>query len=759
MSETRDGGLIEALDRGELDALGRVVELYGRVVYNTCLRVLGNAADAEDASQATFLVLLRKHRNLRRETVLAAWLHGTAQFVARRYLRSLQRRKRHEKEAGAMIEAKRESTNRLWEKASPELDREIAALPARYRNVLVLSYLQGRTRSEIAGQLGVPEGTVGTWLARGKEKMRARLAKHGVSMSVAVLGALLAERAAEAAPPAALLPAVKAAAGLAGGTGMAAAAGKAVLIAEQAMKAALWFKLKLAIGTVVAAAAVGTIGVAAGRQAAGERAVGDPKPPAPAKAKEDSRAYSLCHYEIICRLKLSKKQKEKAAALYEVLRKDPARGRILSAGRAKFLAASRKVLSRKQLAELEKGVKTLSEIKGEYERKRAEFQKELEKIETEVEKKLTEEVGPRPRKDANAYHARIVGLLSAEQKGRFEQAIAAFARASGRGRATPRQFVEELGRIMTPEQKARMQRWKSLLNEKNKKYAELNARKRQAAGEMVKKMIAKGADTKTRYVSWAYLGNQMKPEALLRGMKLSDKQHAALRDARLQGATEQRRVRASFNARYHKKVYAEVLTAEQRMKFDEGHKVAWPYAVKIAALQERVWSGRLVARRDLDKAVAMPPWYHHDSLPGGGGGGSGATRMTDDLRRVCERLKLTAEQQVARKKLERKHRINHFHRKPGETREEEIARTQKRRKAMWDELRTEAFTAEQRAAFDRGVKAVEKYLAAHKRGSEDEKKLRAELDKKLTTKLGPKPKRPGATRQPEKTPHPDVEVF
>ncbi len=783
-----DRQLIEAAARGDGDALERIVELYGRVVYNACLRILGSPADAEDAAQATFLVMLRKCRRLSRGTVLAAWLHGTARMVARRHRRSLRRRRKHEREASAMIEAREASADGLWEKVRPELDQEIAALPARYRNVLVLSYLQGRTRAEIASQLGAPEGTIGTWLARGKEKLRARLTRHDPSMSVAVLGTLLAERAAEAAPPAALLPGLKTAAGLAAGG---AAAGNAVLIAEGAMKAMFWGKIKLTAAALAGVAAIGTSGAVVRKLVAGEKVTGGTKAPARAKtekAKENHEAYRLCFHNIVGwlstmhrgqgksavityglsgRLKLTEEQVAKAGAIYRKRFEGPAYKKAMNDANEEFLAACRKALSEKQLAELRKAAKALAEIFREYEKKSSGFGKELAKIEEETDKKLAEEVGPEPKEWSRGRYARILGLFSVEQKARFDEALAAAARANRHGRATSRQFVDELEKVLSPEQKLKMQRWKSLLAESARKHADLKARKRQARDDIVKKMIAKGAsatDRRLRYVSWDYLGRYIGPEILLRGMKLSAEQHAALMDARLLREARRASLRTAATAtQYHRPVCAEVLTAEQRKSFDEGLGIAWSHAVKIIAAEEGSRVARRALRRELDEIAAVPSWHDRDHLPTTSGqrGGRFSSGTVGILRCLLGRLSLTDEQKAAYKRLQDKHRINRFSRKQGETQQASFARTEKRREAMRGELRTTVLTAEQRTTFDRGAKAMEKYFKACALAAKEADQLRAELDDKLTAKLGAMPKRSGArpANPFKRNPEPAVEVF
>ena len=122
------------------------------MVYSVCLRVLGDPASAEDATQAAFLVLFQKARSLASETVLSSWLYRVAELCARDIGRARQRRARHEREAMDHPQ-KAETFTEKWEEVRPHLDAAMAALPAAQRDVLVLRYIQGLSREEMAQTL------------------------------------------------------------------------------------------------------------------------------------------------------------------------------------------------------------------------------------------------------------------------------------------------------------------------------------------------------------------------------------------------------------------------------------------------------------------------------------------------------------------------------------------------------------------------------------------------------------------------------
>jgi RNA polymerase sigma factor (sigma-70 family) len=156
------------------------------MVLATCRRVLGHH-DAEDACQATFLVLARRAAGLRIHGSVAAWLHGVARRAAQVARRAAERRRVHEARVspGPTEPAPYDETAEL----RAVLDEEIAGLPARYRTVLVLSDLEGRDRREVAAELGIPVGTVASRQARGRSLLAARLRRRGWGPAVIVSAA------------------------------------------------------------------------------------------------------------------------------------------------------------------------------------------------------------------------------------------------------------------------------------------------------------------------------------------------------------------------------------------------------------------------------------------------------------------------------------------------------------------------------------------------------------------------------------------
>ena len=201
-AEAGDAHLLERFARQrDESAFAELVARHGRLVLGVCRRVLADHHAAEDAFQATFLVLARKARSLRRGGTLANWLFGVAYRVAKKARTTEARRRKRDRIAG---------TERLRDVPPPEasdwlpvLDAELNRLPAAYREAVVLCYLEGKSRAEAAKELGWPEGTVAGRLARARDLLRERLARRGVIAPAGLLAGSLAGEL-QAAVPAAL---------------------------------------------------------------------------------------------------------------------------------------------------------------------------------------------------------------------------------------------------------------------------------------------------------------------------------------------------------------------------------------------------------------------------------------------------------------------------------------------------------------------------------------------------------------------------
>jgi RNA polymerase sigma factor (sigma-70 family) len=203
-------------DREETAFLS-LLRRHGPMVLGVCRRLLPDPHAVEDAFQATFLVLLQRGAAVSKRELLANWLYGVAYRVCMQARRSRRGvglegvEPPHAREPGPAEAAARHELERL-------VDEEIQRLPGDYRRAVVLCYLQGQSYPEAARQLGCPPGTVATWLARARQRLRVRLGRRGLAVPAGLLGTLLAADRLSAAVPAKLAQDTLAAAcSLAGG--------------------------------------------------------------------------------------------------------------------------------------------------------------------------------------------------------------------------------------------------------------------------------------------------------------------------------------------------------------------------------------------------------------------------------------------------------------------------------------------------------------------------------------------------------------
>jgi RNA polymerase sigma factor (sigma-70 family) len=242
-----DGELLENfISRRDEAALAALVRRHGPMVWGVCRRILRSYHDAEDAFQATFLVLVRKAASVLPRGMVANWLYGVAHRTALKARATVARRNERERQVATMPEPAGKEHD-LWRDLHPMLDEELSRLPDKYRAVLVLCDLEGRTRKEAARQLGVPEGTVAGRLARARTLLARRLARHGLAVTGGALAAVVSQQAAAACAPCSVVSrAIKAATTLAAGKAAAGLiSGKVAILTEGVLKTMVPSKLKI----------------------------------------------------------------------------------------------------------------------------------------------------------------------------------------------------------------------------------------------------------------------------------------------------------------------------------------------------------------------------------------------------------------------------------------------------------------------------------------------------------------------------------
>lgn len=272
-----DGQLLERfLDQRDEMAFELLLRRHGPMILGVCRRMLGNAADAEDAFQAVFLVLLRKADSLRTRRTVGDFLHGVAYHTAlKARAASVKRRLKESRAQPARPSAVLDDLTDVL----PLLDQELARLPARYREAVVLCELQGRGRKEAARLLGIPEGTLSSRLAAARKMLARRLSRRGLPLLLAPATAVVC------------VPSALAARTLNMAIGGASASVAA--LAEGVTKLMLLLKLKilgvlLAVGLVAGTATVLHLGPAGKESIAAAE-----EPPAEANKKPDTEPNSV----------------------------------------------------------------------------------------------------------------------------------------------------------------------------------------------------------------------------------------------------------------------------------------------------------------------------------------------------------------------------------------------------------------------------------------------------------------------------------
>ena len=192
-------------DLGDVEAFGELARRHTGLIYGTCRRIVRDHHTAEDVTQECLIELARKAGSVR--TSLAGFLHTLATSRARDRLR--QDRARQQRELLASSDPPTTAAEPTWAELAPLVDQALADLPEEERLPLVLHFLQGLPRAEVAAQLGCDRTTISRRLTRGIASLRERLGRTGIRTTAVLLSGLLAANAMESAPPACLAAATK----------------------------------------------------------------------------------------------------------------------------------------------------------------------------------------------------------------------------------------------------------------------------------------------------------------------------------------------------------------------------------------------------------------------------------------------------------------------------------------------------------------------------------------------------------------------
>jgi len=283
---------------GDDGAFAVLVRRHGPMILGVCRRVLRDHHDAEDAFQATFLVLARRAGSLSSPDQLANWLYGVAYRTA---LEARTRRLRRQGKESQVVKAQADeaSCEATWRDLRRVLDEEIQRLPTRYRSPFVLCVLEGKTNEEAAALLCCPLGTIFSRLSWARERLRQRLGGRGVGLSAMTWAALWTSDACSAVVPATLFQKTISGASVFARAPQAAAevSAEVLHLAQGVLKTMNWTTVKVFAGSlfVVAALTLGALALSAGpaQQAAQAPAKQGQKGQEKAKYKDDANASSV----------------------------------------------------------------------------------------------------------------------------------------------------------------------------------------------------------------------------------------------------------------------------------------------------------------------------------------------------------------------------------------------------------------------------------------------------------------------------------
>jgi RNA polymerase sigma factor (sigma-70 family) len=245
MQELDDIALLrEYVERDSEEAFAEIIKRHVNKVYSVALRHTGNPLQAEEITQAVFVILAQKSRHLGRRVILSGWLYQTARLTAVTFIRGEIRRARREQEAHMQTIANAPEPD-AWMQIAPLLDTAMTELNKTDRHALVLRYFDGKSMKEVGGALGTSEDAAKKRVNRAVERLQKFFLKRGIDSTAEAITGAISTNAVQAAPVA--LAKTVAAAAMAKG---AAASGSTLTLIKGTMKTMTWIKIKLAALTI-----------------------------------------------------------------------------------------------------------------------------------------------------------------------------------------------------------------------------------------------------------------------------------------------------------------------------------------------------------------------------------------------------------------------------------------------------------------------------------------------------------------------------
>ena len=230
--------LREYAETGSEAAFAALVERHVNLVYSTALRSVGNPHAAGEITQAVFIILVKKARNLSNRTIFSGWLYQTTRLTAANFLRTEIRRQKREQEA-YMQSLLNEPEPEVWPQIAPLLDTAMGGLNEKDRNAVVLRFFENRSLREVGAALDASEDAAKMRVNRALEKLRKFFVKRGVALSAVAIGGAMVANSVQAAPVGLTISVVGAAKG-------SAATASTLTLIKGALKIMAWTKMKTA---------------------------------------------------------------------------------------------------------------------------------------------------------------------------------------------------------------------------------------------------------------------------------------------------------------------------------------------------------------------------------------------------------------------------------------------------------------------------------------------------------------------------------